>query len=947
MIVPLVNIRKHIQQHIKQPIKQCASLLGVVMVGLMLSDVALVHGQTLPTDTDTKVSQVKPSGEESPETSADESASTQPDHAKALQEKSDEATKPLAPPLLPAVVQMIDDPLNRTEQKRAMQIFHGQWQSVTNPTPTEQAMIALARYDLQHPVFNDASVPALLRATALLERGEPAQARQLLQGEQTLFSQWIVAKAMVLQGEFDSAALVLESIIQKSGDLDTSDAQAAAKLTTLGHAIVLLAEIRGGNASDYRQAMETFGKAYKQADRLYYPAMVAEASLLASRDNPSDAHAAANEAAVLNPNDGKLWSVLGHLAANHFQFEMTTRVLAQLRSINPHHLLADRLEAYSRLVSRDPASALAVLAPALARYPNDPHLLALNAAAQAAIFDQPAFEKAMDRFNAVFPQSELALLTTGRVLSMNRQYERSEAMLRQVIDRRPNLPRAWTELGLLLMQSGDESGALVALERGSSLDPFDVRAANQLKLVQELLGYQVIETEHFIIRYRHGIDEVLARDMPYELEGMYGELTSIFQHRPRNKTIVEILPDLQRFAVRITGMPDIWTIGASTGDVIAITPPRDGQGQRGAFDWLRVIKHEYVHTVTLAQTGNRIPHWFTEGAAVWQEPGDRDYNTARLLAQAQQSGQLFTLDQINWGFIRPKRQIDRPLAYAQACWMIQYIVASQGQQAVVDMLNLFNQGLTDRQAIEKVAGMDGDTFMKGFLAWANDQVALWGLGPSRYDERTKKLLENSGQLEAGVLAELLNNYPNDPDLLLLAAKRAMTGFDLNEARRAVLRYAAARPVDPWSHQMLVQIAFKQKQPLQATGPLAYLDQQEQNSGAWSVQLSRIYRESGNLDAAYRAMLRAIHREPYNATFREQTAAIALQRSDMQGALYQLQALPMLEPDRAVHQIRLAAIYKKMGRDDEANAAAMLARTINPQAPVEKFLKQQQENGSND
>jgi tetratricopeptide (TPR) repeat protein len=385
-------------------------------------------------------------------------------------------------------------------------------------------------------------------------------------------------------------------------------------------------------------------------------------------------------------------------------------------------------------------------------------------------------------------------------------------------------------------------------------------------------------------------------------------------------------------------MPDIWTIGASTGDIIAITPPRDGSGQRGSFDWLRVIRHEFVHTITLDQTSNRVPHWFTEGAAVWQEPGDRDYNTARLLAQAVAAKALFTLDQINWGFIRPKRQIDRPLAYAQACWMIQYIVQAFGQQSVVDMLILFNQGKTDRQAIAQVTHEDPDIFMTRFNEWARRQVITWGLGPTQLDKRSSMLIQNQDTIQSDVLDALLARYPGNPDLLLLRAKNAMKQETPAQAQKAVLRYAAARPVDPWSQESLIELAFKQGRPQQAIGALAHLDLQEQSSGAWALQMANIQRQAGQLDAAYDAMLRAIEREPYNATYREQAAAVALQNGDLKEALFELQTLPILESDRAIHQIRLAAIYHKLGRNEEANEAALAARKIDPAALVDAYLK---------
>jgi len=62
-----------------------------------------------------------------------------------------------------------------------------------------------------------------------------------------------------------------------------------------------------------------------------------------------------------------------------------------------------------------------------------------------------------------------------------------------------------------LMQSGDEANAEGVLQVAAKLDPFNRRAANQLKLVQQLLGYATVRTEHFIVKYKPGIDQVLER----------------------------------------------------------------------------------------------------------------------------------------------------------------------------------------------------------------------------------------------------------------------------------------------------------------------------------------------------------------------------------------------------------------------------------------------------
>src|SRR6185436_13057722 len=120
--------------------------------------------------------------------------------------------------------------------------------------------------------------------------------------------------------------------------------------------------------------------------------------------------------------------------------------------------------------------------------------------------------------------------------------------------------------------------------------------------------------------------------------------------------------------------PQIHTIAAATGRCIAMETPRDGRGHLGTYDWVRVVRHEFTHTVTLARTNNRIPHWFTEAAAVYLELSPRDYPTCQLLAGALDNDRLFDMTEINTAFVRPRRQSDRQQAYAQGHWMYEFIL---------------------------------------------------------------------------------------------------------------------------------------------------------------------------------------------------------------------------------------------------------------------------------
>jgi len=102
-----------------------------------------------------------------------------------------------------------------------------------------------------------------------------------------------------------------------------------------------------------------------------------------------------------------------------------------------------------------------------------------------------------------------------------------------------------------------------------------------------------------------------------------------------------------------------------------------------------------------------------------------------------------------------------------------------------------------------------------------------------------------------------------------------------------------------------------------------------------------YRQAGDLDqahrATHRATHRALHREPYHAGYRELAATIALQAGDKKLALHHIVNLTLLEPDRAIHQVRAAAIYDLLGEKEKSREAAQAARKIDGDAPVGRFL----------
>src|SRR5207253_8202087 len=179
-------------------------------------------------------------------------------------------------------------------------------------------------------------------------------------------------------------------------------------------------------------------------------------------------------------------------------------------------------------------------------------------------------------------------LALAERLDDRRLFDDARGYFRQAIDAWPHLGEAKTGLGMLAMRLGQEDEARKVLTAAFEADPFNVRIANSLKVLRHLNDYATLQTPHFLVRYDAKNDAVLGRYMTEALEREYDRLSAAFQFRPAGPILIELFNRHDMFSGRTIALPDLHTIGACTGRMVALVSPK-GQGVAKPFNWGRVI----------------------------------------------------------------------------------------------------------------------------------------------------------------------------------------------------------------------------------------------------------------------------------------------------------------------------------------------------------------------
>jgi len=480
---------------------------------------------------------------------------------------------------------------------------------------------------------------------------------------------------------------------------------------------------------------------------------------------PADAAQLFQEALQLDPRNAEAVLGLARVAAQEFEskaVELAQRAL----DLDPQLVQAQELLALLALEDGDEERARSEAQKALRISPE-----ALDALSVLATIDwlhdhqQTPWEQ---KVLAVNPAYGEMYATAGRIFVLNRRYEEGIAFYRKALDRNPKLWQAREQLGVNLMRVGREDEARGHLERCYEAGYRSPAVVNTLRLIDSYRNFETIRTSRAILRLHRKEAVALRPYLEREVERAISVYEKKYGVRLSGPVRVEAYPDHEDFAVRTMGMPGLGALGVTFGLVVAMDSP--SARPAGTFNWASTLWHELNHVFVLEITGHRVPRWFIEGLAVYEEnraSGDWVEPVGIRSLQAVREKRLLPILELDRGFVRPSYPGQVAVSYFQAGQVCEFIDERWGFDKLRQMLEAFAARKDTRQVLSEVLGVEPGEFDRLFLAWLDQKLGPVIRAFDEWKQKMKLLVEyrqrgdHEKVLELGV--EVRNLYPDYVD----------------------------------------------------------------------------------------------------------------------------------------------------------------------------------------
>jgi tetratricopeptide (TPR) repeat protein len=449
--------------------------------------------------------------------------------------------------------------------------------------------------------------------------------------------------------------------------------------------------------------------------------------------------------------------------------------------------------------------------------------------------------------------------------------EAAYRLAQSVHSQRPKDPNVLALLTKASLYRGEYSEAGRWAEAWVEVEPTNEYAKGWKAFAEQtawaVQDFKTYTSPHFILRLQQERDGILAEYALAALEKAYEFLGRDLGHRPSTPVRVEIFPDHQRFhAASSLSKRDIEVAGAvgiCKFDKVMVLSPR--VLLRG-YRWLDAMVHEYVHYVIVKLSDDKAPIWIHEGVAKheesrWRSAASLYLNPLNrtLLAEALQTGDFVTFDQMEPSLVRLETPQQVQLAYAEAASSVEFMLSRVGypglREIFLEMARTKARGA--RGPIEQALDVSFATFegdWKQFLR-AKQLTPVAGVQLAQF-----RVVEN-GEGDADRLEqEALQSAAVERDLSLGDLMRHRNRFD-----GAVYYYGRARkgrPDAPFVLNKLSRALLAAQRPQEAVPHLLHALEVYPDYSTSHATLGDAYRLLGEPEKARQHYEQAIQINPF-------------------------------------------------------------------------------------
>ena len=519
----------------------------------------------------------------------------------------------------------------------------------------------------------------------------------------------------------------------------------------------------------------------------------------------------------------------------------------------------------------------------------------------------------MDRILKINPVYGEAYSTGGHFFVINRRYTEGISSYRKALELNPRLWEARAELGVNLMRLGNEDEARAQLEQCYNADYRNAETVNSLRLLDSYKNFVTFKNGNTILRLHQKEAELLRPYFESELKRDIAAYEQKYQMKLDGPVQVEVYPDHEDFAVRTMGMPGLGALGVTFGSVVAMDSPSGREP--GSFHWASTMRHELSHVFVLQATHNRVPRWFTEGLAVYEETAAAPDWGDRLdpgAIQAIQNKKLLPVAELDRGFIRPSYPSQVIVSYFQAGKICSFIAEKWGYSKLLEMIHSYAQLESTPDVIQKDLGLSPEEFDKQFMAWLNSE--------------TKNTVEHFTEWKDKLKG-------------MVADARAKKYDDVIREGSAIEPFYTDY-VEPGSVYELMSDAYLAKgDKADARAELEKFNRVGGRSPLLIERLATLEEEAGEPKEAAAALNRLNYIYPEDQDLHKRLGDLLLAQKDVPGAIREYQAVLAMKPlDQASAHYELANAYHLANRANEARDEVLLALEAAPGfKPAQKLL----------